>query len=304
VGVPRRLQQESGKFALVDGIPFELPIRSQRASALMAGFAIDAGRARELLPGLDLQPVRLWRRGLLLITVVDYQETVIGSYIEFSIAIACTRGRRPAPPLLPLLFRRACRMGQYVYDLPVSTEISVKGGKGIWGMPKHQASLDFQVGERMVSSQYDLDGRLAMRIEIERLRHTWLPLRSSATNYSWFRGMIMKSDIYFKGGGGFLLFKKGSARLCIGDHPRLEALKGLDIDPDPVYVGFFPSLTGLLDDHVESWFSACASPPVTPSLASPGVPGDGEDMRSVVDLGLGRTWPPPPRPAPDCHEVR
>jgi hypothetical protein len=293
VGIPRRLDQERGEFALVDGIPFELPIRSQRASALMAGFRIDADRARELLPGLDLQPLRLWRRALLLITVIDYQETVIGSYIEFSVAIACTRGRRPAPPLLPLVFRRAFRMGQYVVDLPVSTEISVKGGKGIWGMPKHQASLDFRVGERTASSQYDLDGQLAMRIEIDRPRHTWLPLRSSATNYSSFRGMLMKSDVYFRGVGGIILFKKGSARLCLGDQPRLEALKGLDIDPDPVYVGFFPSLSGLLDDHVESWFSACASPPVS----------EGEDMRSVVDLGLGRTWPPPPGPAPDCIGV-
>ena len=33
--------------------------------------------------------------------------------------------------------------GQYVFDLPVCSEISVKGGKGIWGMPKHQANLDF-----------------------------------------------------------------------------------------------------------------------------------------------------------------
>jgi hypothetical protein len=294
MGVPRRLQQERGEYALVDGIPFKLPISTQRASALMAAFAIDADRARALLPDLDLQPVRLWRRGLLLVTVVDYQETVIGSYIEFSIAIACTRGRRALPPLLPLVFRRACRMGQFVYDLPVSTEISVKGGKGIWGMPKHQASLDFQVGERRVSSQYDLDGRLAVRIEIERPRGTWLPLRSGAANYSYFRGMIMKSDIYFRGRGGVILFKKGSARLCLGDHPRLEALKGLEIDPNPVYVGFFPELVGLLDDHVESWFAASDVPPASA----------GEGLESVIDLGLGQAWPPPPRPAPDCAQLQ
>lgn len=294
MGVPRRLDEERGEFALVDGIPFQLPVSTQRASALMVAFRINAERARALLPGLDLQPVRLWRRGLLLITVVDYQETVIGSYIEFSVAIACTRSRHQLPPLLPLLFRRACRMGQFVHDLPVSTEISVKGGKGIWGMPKHQASLDFQVGERTVSSQYDLDGRLALRIEIDRPRSTWIPLRSGATNYSYFRGMVVKSDIYFRGSGGIILFKKGSARLCLGDHPRTDVLKSLDIDPDPLYVAFFPRLVGRLDDHVESWFSAFDQPPAR----------DGEGMESVVNLGLGRSWPPPPRPAPNCRQVR
>ena len=35
---------------------------------------------------------------------------------------------------------RTSAVGQYVWDLPVSTEISVKGGKGIWGTPKHQAT--------------------------------------------------------------------------------------------------------------------------------------------------------------------
>lgn len=292
--IPWRLRKERGEFALVDGIPFRLPVGSQRASALMAGFRIDADRARALLPGLDLQPVRLWRSGLLLVTVVDYQETVIGSYIEFSVAIACTRGRHPGPPLLPLVFRRACHMGQFVVDLPVSTEISVKGGKGIWGMPKHQASLDFKVGERTVSSQYDLDGRLAVRIEIDRPRQNWLPLRSGATNFSHFRGMIVKSDIYFRGSGGVILFRKGSGRLCLGDQPRVAPLKTLDIDPNPLFVAYFPSVVGLLDDHVESWFSACARPPAE----------QGEGMESVVDLGLGQTWPPAPRPEPDCDQVR
>jgi hypothetical protein len=35
--------------------------------------------------------------------------------------------------------------GQYIPDLPVSSEISVKGGKGIWGMPKHKSNLDFKI---------------------------------------------------------------------------------------------------------------------------------------------------------------
>ena len=44
----------------------------------------------------------------------------------------------------------------------MSTEVSVKGGKGIWGMPKHQASLDFVVNDDAVSSHYDVDGQLVL----------------------------------------------------------------------------------------------------------------------------------------------
>ena len=85
-----------------------------------------------------------------MVTVVDYKTTDIGSYIEFSIAIACTHGLQPGPPLVSALLPRH-GIGQFVVDLPVSTEISVKGGKGIWGMPKHQANLDFVVSKRTVS---------------------------------------------------------------------------------------------------------------------------------------------------------
>ena len=107
-------------------------------------------------------------RGLLVVTVVNYEITDIGQYVEYSLAIACTFGPRPAPPLLPGLLRGHYGTGQYVVDLPVSSEISVKGGKGIWGMPKHQANLDFVITPTTVSSQYDVDGLLGARIEIDR----------------------------------------------------------------------------------------------------------------------------------------
>ena len=166
MAVPRRLQKQRGLHALVDGIPFNMPVESKDASALMAVFSINADKARELLPGQEIHPFRLWKKALLVVTVINYKDTVIGKYIEFSVAIACTHGSKPAPPLLPGLLMKWYGTGQYVYDLPVSTEISVKGGKGIWGMPKHQANLDFIVGERRVSSQYDLDSHLAVKIEI------------------------------------------------------------------------------------------------------------------------------------------
>lgn len=289
LGFPRRLRQERGRHALVDGIPFAMPVSAHRTPALIAGFPIDAARAEALLPP-GVQPLRLWRRGLLMVTVVDYRETVIGRYIEFSVAIACTRGDRPAPPLLPLLLQGPFGFGQYVYDLPVSTEISVKGGKGIWGMPKHRESLDFLISGQVVSSQYDLDGELAVRIDIQRPHARWLPLRSSAVNYCEFRGMLFKSVIGFQGWGGVTLFRPGAATLQLGDQARIRPLKQLDIAPDPVFVGFFPDVTGLLDDHVESWFLNYEEPPAVAP----------EGLESVVGLGLSEEWPPPPHrdPAP------
>ena len=178
--VPKKISRQLGTHSRVDTIPFAMPIDTKGSQAIEAIFSIDAERAAKLLPDGNVHPFRLWNRGLLMITSVNYVHTDIGKYIEFSVAIACTRGRRPAPRLLPGVFMRHFGTGQYVIDLPVSSEISVKGGKGIWGMPKHQANLDFKISKDNVSSQYELDGELVMKLTIDRPKRTWLPVYASS----------------------------------------------------------------------------------------------------------------------------
>lgn len=288
MAIPKRVLTASGRYSLVDGIPFRLPISCEKSPVLMAAFPINAEKAAALMPGNEIFPLRVWNRGLLVITVVDYRVTTIGKYIEYSIAIACTHGTKRAPRLLPALLMKTYDTGQYVYDLPVSTEISVKGGKGIWGMPKHQANLDFIISENTVSAQYDCDGQFAMKIEIARPRKTWLPINLGAINFCGFRGMLLKSYIYFRGEVGMELFKRAKATLTIGDHPRVKALKTLEIDPQPIFTAFIAEANGLLDDHCESWFLSYTQPPAIRP----------EGLESVVNLSLSEKWLPPPRERP------
>jgi hypothetical protein len=284
MSIPKRLERQAGRFALVDGIPFALPVNCDKSPALFAVFPINADKARALLPGNEIHPLRLWRKGLLVVSVIDYRVTDIGKYIEFSIAVACTHGARPAPLLLPALFQKLYGTGQFVLDLPVSTEISVKGGKGIWGMPKHQANLDYIINERTVSSQYDLDGQLCMKIEIDRPAKAWLYFSADAANYCQFRGMLMRSYVHFRGKVGLSIFRKGSARLTLGSHRRIQFLQDLEIEPDPIVTAFIPAASGLLDDYFESWFLSFPAP-----LAAPL-----EGLESVVNLGMGQDWLAPP----------
>jgi hypothetical protein len=285
VRVPARIRRSEGRYSLVDGIPFKLPVDSRHTPALMAAFPISARRAAELLPGDEVHPLRLGGDlGLLVVTVVDYEITDIGRYIEFSIAIACTHGAKPAVPLLPALLQRPFGTGQFVVDLPVSTEISVKGGKGIWGMPKHQANLDFCITEDRVWSQYDLDGQLCMRIEIDRPRLRGIPLSVSAVNYCAFRGMLNRSTVYFSGKMGLNVPLLHSARLTIGGHERMAPLRALAPGHRPLFVAYLEDTRGVLDDHCESWFLSFPTPP----QASP------EGFETVVGLGLGEEWLAPP----------
>jgi hypothetical protein len=273
----RRQRWVAGRYADVDGIPFRMPVGTAGSPALLAAYGIDAENARLVLPSDELHPVRLSGRGLLVIVVVDYQDTVIGRYVEFCIGILCSRGTRP--PRLGI----GSGLGLYIYDLPVSTEVSVKGGLGIWGMPKRQASLDFVVGDATVSSQYDLDGRLVARVDIPRPASTTLPLRYSGVGYGDVRGMLTKSRVRLRGRGGITPGGAG-ARLVLGDHERAGPLKLLDIDDRPLFTAFLPSAAGVLDDHVETWFLTSPEPVGPPAVG----------LRDVVDLGLSQDWLAPP----------
>ncbi|MEY4753227.1 MAG: hypothetical protein RJA44_902, partial [Pseudomonadota bacterium] len=106
----------------------------------------------------------------------------------------------------------------------------------------------------------------------------------SAPNYCSFRGMLMKSTIYFEGCAGLGLFGSAKARLVLGDHPRADQLKSLGIGDRPIATAYIPDAVGTLDDHLECWFLHEAVPPLQA----------GEGMESVLPLPQDQTWPPAP----------
>lgn len=285
MAIPQRLLAQTGRFSLVDGIPFEMPVSCQDSPVLMAAFPINASAARALMPGNELFPVQLFGKGLLVVTVIDYLATCIGKYIEFSIGIACTHQSETASLFLPRILTGQFELAQFVFDLPVSSEISVKGGKGIWGMPKHQANLSFEVSQTTVQAQYEADGKLAMAVQIEKPADTPIPLSMTVSGYSQFRGMLFKSYLHFEGHAGMHIKKTGSAHLVLGDHAAIQPLKGLQIEPEPLLTAFIPAAHGVLDDHLECWFLTYDKAPAVPPAG----------MESVVNLGLGQQWLAPPK---------
>jgi hypothetical protein len=123
-----------------------------------------------------------------------------------------------------------------------------------------------------------------VRIEVDRPWFEGIPVAMGTSNYCAFRGMLMKSDVYFRAHAGFNLPFTRSARLELGGHPRVRALKDLDIAERALFSGFFPETRGILDDHVESWFLSETTPPLGPF----------EGMESVVELGQHHDWLAPP----------
>jgi hypothetical protein len=286
MGIPQRIKNYTGRYALVDDVPFKMPVATENSPALMAAFLCNYDKANALLPGNELHAVKYHNgKAIFMVTVINYLHTNIGKYIEYSIGIACTRGAKPAPRMLPALFTSHYNTGQYILELPVSSEISVKGGKGIWGMPKHKASLDFIITDDKVSAQYELNGHFAFRIEIDKPAKCNFPLNVGSVNYSHFRNMLMASNIYFKAKAGIRMGKNAKGSLFIGDHKRTGYMRDLGIESKPLFTAFMPHANGVLDDHFECWFITYKDKPekVTP-----------EGFASVINMGLSEDWLPAP----------
>lgn len=290
MAIPRRQKEIEGRHSYVDGIRYEMPINSWEASAMIAAFPCNYQAARAMIPEAYVHPFRFFGRALLVVTVIDYRKTDIGSYIEYSIAIACTKGRNPAPMLLPAVFQKSYGTGQFVFDLPVSSEISVKGGRGIWGMPKHQANLDFCTGRAWASSQYDLDEKMVSRFDLRRPTRIWAPMNMGAANYCQFRGMIMRSFIYFKGKAGVHFLRPDAARFILGSHPRADQIRKLEHRPSPLFAAYIPDVQGVLDDYFDCWFIAQKHRPEAPL---------GEGLETTYPLGFSQDWLAPPARDPN-----
>ena len=112
-------------------------------------------------------------------------------------------------------------------------------------MPKHQANLDFVVTDDRVSSQYDKDGRLGVYVEIERPGGPRLPVAMGASNYCSFRGMLMKSNVYFRGKAEVGLARRAQGLLRFGDLPRVEPLQRLDVGESTPLHGLLPEAHGV-----------------------------------------------------------
>ena len=98
----------------------------------------------------------------------------------------------------------------------------------------------------------------------------------------------MKSSIYFTDRAEVAVGPFAKAQLLIGDHPRMDPLRTLDMSSKALFTACLPHSKGVLDDHFESWF-------ITSSKAiQPGEQWGGDGLDSVYDLPNSTEWLDPP----------
>jgi len=236
---------------------YSFPTFYADVTCAIAIFLCDRERARALMPHPSFEPVAMpGGRSVVLISCYEYKNVMnIAPYNEIAMTIPIMVGGGWAPPLLPLVMSFK-RKGYFVFSMPVtSLENQIRGTK-IWGLPKIVETIDISTeGSSCTTVATDSDGRVYFELTVP-TAGTPKHFDEDGFLYTLRDGELLKSRTCFKGdftvstNAGLLLKKGGPVEepvLRLGDSPRADALRSLDIDPTPFQLRFCPSMNSCFD---------------------------------------------------------
>jgi hypothetical protein len=225
------------------------------AGSISAAFPAHLRALRELMPDPCYVPARLAPGlGVIAIECLEYRDTDVGPYNEVAISVLLNDPpcRLNVPGRALVTSSRTRRHDAYIWHIPVTTDVALRGGVDFYGFPKFIADIDFDepaerrrcrlaegskhiltlTGERLPtpgSGQVDIFCRLWMDGQPQAARFRKRQLNVAAT------------------------FRPGAARLDLGaDHPIARQLDRLLVSHRSLHYEFCPRFEAILfgPDHL------------------------------------------------------
>jgi len=243
---------------LADGVAktYSFPTFYADVTCAIAIFLCDYQRARSMMPHPSMQPVRMpGGRAVVLLSCYEYKKVMnIAPYNEIAMTIPIMVDGW-APPVLPLLMDFS-KQGYYVFSMPVtSLENQIRGAR-FWGLPKIVEEIDIATkDDHCTTVARDGNGDVYFELTVPT---TGQPKHFDETGhlYSLLDGRLLKSRTCFKGDfnvttNAGVLWKKGRPAtpptLKLGDSPRADALRALEIEDTAFQFRFASSMNSCFD---------------------------------------------------------
>ncbi len=212
-------------ITLSTGETVTLPL-STDATVYGAIFSADREAVADLLPR-GLAPIRATpRRAAVTFLAVEYHrigDDAMEPYDEFSVMFPAVQAGERSWPFASLATHGA---SGYVWYLPVTTEPATALGVDIWGYPKEVAEIehDDHVAGRRTTVR--ADGQDVITLDVERAPAVdWA---QDGASYTVKDGTLLREPLTLDGKLGGWPYS-GQARWTLGDHPRADRLRGLDL---------------------------------------------------------------------------
>ncbi|SEN01468.1 Acetoacetate decarboxylase (ADC) [Halorientalis persicus] len=212
-------------ITLSTGETVSVPL-STAATVYGAIFSADRGAVADLLPR-GLSPIRATpRRAAVTFLAVEYHrigDDAMKPYDEFSVMFPAVEAGDRSWPLASLLTHGA---SGYVWYLPVTTEPAKALGVDIWGYPKTVAEIDHDDHVAGRRTTVRADGQDVITLDVEKTPA--IDQVQDGASYTVKDGRLLREPLTLDGKLGAWPYS-GQAAWTLGDHPRADRLRELDL---------------------------------------------------------------------------
>jgi hypothetical protein len=237
---------------------FSFPTFYNNVSCGIGIFMCSYEKALQLLPHPSMKPVKMpGERAVVVFSCYEYKNVMnMNPYNEIAMTIPLLMDGGLSVPILPLVSKAFKNFGYHVFSMPVTSEENRIRGQKLWGIPKVTERLDIKQKDGFSTTvAFDSNDREYFRL---RIPMDGKPQSFDETGhlYSIRDNDIIKAQTNFKGDFkvnkhmGLLLSKdkkSNSPLLTLGDSPRAEVLKSLEIEESVFQTRWTPSMEACFD---------------------------------------------------------
>lgn len=237
---------------------FSFPTFYNNVSCGIGIFMCNYEKALEVLPHPSMKPVRMpGGRAVVIFSCYEYKNVMnMKPYNEIAMTIPLLINPSISVPVLPLISKAFKNFGYHVFSMPVTSEENRIRGRKIWGIPKVTERIDIDQKDGFSTTvAFDDSDKEYFRLKIP-MNGKPESFDETGQLYSVREEKLVKGQTNFKGDFQVnkhmgLLFNKGkksdSPLLTLGDSPRAEVLKKLEIEESVFQTRWCPSMEACFD---------------------------------------------------------
>ena len=237
---------------------FSFPTYYKNVSCGIGIFMCSYEKALQVLPHPSMKPVRMpGGRAVVIFSCYEYKNVMnMKPYNEIAMTIPLLMDGGFSMPVLPLVSKAFKNFGYHVFSMPVTSEENRIRGQKLWGIPKVTERIDIEQKDGFsTTAAFDSNDKEYFRLRIP-MDGKPQSFDETGSLYSIRDNDIIKAQTNFKGDFkvnkhmGLLLSKNkksDSPLLTLGDSPRAEVLKSLEIEESVFQTRWSPSMEACFD---------------------------------------------------------
>lgn len=231
---------------VIAGQRAKVPIFYRDGSSITALLPASARRLRRILPDPRYRPATLLPGvGIVGLTALDYRDTDIGPYGEFSVSVFLRPPFSPGGRGVLGQYRRRQLHG-FIWHLPVTTEIALRGGVDYYNFPKFIARIEFEEAEGEVRCRLSEGGEAIATVSGRRIP-TRRDMQMQQFIHLWMDGQPQSTEFKIHAHEWASSWGSRNVRVELGErHPVARGLRGVLLSTRPVGYLYMPRFEAIL----------------------------------------------------------